>query len=134
MRVLVIRRQRYNFSLNVYMKCVICMILLNPGSTTFCVFYFLFLSQDSNMKELVGHRFLFQRSCTYQDMEYRTTVLPGCALHADSYFTYPIALSCHCSMCNTHSEECAHKTRFSSAKCSKPVRHLYPSPREIDYI
>ncbi|KAK3556969.1 hypothetical protein QTP70_022312 [Hemibagrus guttatus] len=109
-------------------ECDYCVAI----NTTICMGFC--FSRDSNVKDLVGPRFLIQRSCTYQDVEYRTTVLPGCDLHADSYFTYPIALSCHCSMCNTRSDECAHKTRFSSAKCSKPVRHLYPYPGQIDYI
>ncbi|XP_042615141.1 thyrotropin subunit beta-like [Cyprinus carpio] len=50
---------------------------------------------------------------------------------ADPLFTYPVALSCHCSTCHTHSDECAHKTSISGMKCSKPVHHLYP---ENNYI
>ncbi|KAF7711566.1 thyroid stimulating hormone subunit beta a [Silurus meridionalis] len=109
-------------------ECDYCVAI----NTTMCMGFC--FSRDSNLKELVGPRFLVQRSCTYQDVEYRTAVLPGCGLHTDSHFTYPIALTCHCSMCNTRTDECAHKSRFSAAKCSKPVQHLYPYPWQSDYI
>ncbi|XP_053355213.1 thyroid stimulating hormone subunit beta a [Clarias gariepinus] len=109
-------------------ECDYCVAI----NTTICMGFC--FSRDSNMKELVGPRFLIQRSCTYQDVEYRTAVLPGCAPHADSHFTYPIAHSCYCSMCNTHRDECAHKTRFSAAKCIKPVQHSYPYSGQSDYV
>uniref|UniRef100_A0A673J876 Thyrotropin subunit beta n=1 Tax=Sinocyclocheilus rhinocerous TaxID=307959 RepID=A0A673J876_9TELE len=101
-------------------------------NTTICMGFC--FSRDSNVKELVGPRFLVQRGCTYQEVEYRTAILPGCPSHADPHFTYPVALSCHCSTCNTHSDECAHKTSNAGMKCSKPVRHLYPDPEENNYI
>ncbi|KAK7145176.1 hypothetical protein R3I94_011315 [Phoxinus phoxinus] len=100
-------------------------------NTTICMGFC--FSRDSNVKELVGPRFLVQRGCTYQEVEYRTAILPGCPSYADPHFTYPVALSCHCSTCNTHSDECAHKTSSAARKCSKPVRHLYPDPEE-NYI
>uniref|UniRef100_A0A8C2JNA7 Thyrotropin subunit beta n=1 Tax=Cyprinus carpio TaxID=7962 RepID=A0A8C2JNA7_CYPCA len=52
-------------------------------------------------------------------------LFPLFRLFADPLFTYPVALSCHCSTCHTHSDECAHKTSISGMKCSKPVHHLY---------
>lgn len=85
-----------------------------------------FIPQDSNLKELVGPRFIVQRGCTYQEVEYRTAILPGCPSHADPHFTYPVALSCHCSSCKTHSDECTIKSRSAGMRCSKPVHHLYP--------
>uniref|UniRef100_A0A8C6SEN5 Thyrotropin subunit beta n=1 Tax=Neogobius melanostomus TaxID=47308 RepID=A0A8C6SEN5_9GOBI len=47
---------------------------------------------------------LYQRSCTYDKVEYRTTMLPGCS--ANPLFTYPVALSCHCSTCRTENNDC----------------------------
>ncbi|XP_051562476.1 thyroid stimulating hormone subunit beta a isoform X2 [Myxocyprinus asiaticus] len=107
---------------------------LQQQKTTLGTIVFLIKCLDSNVKELLGPRFLVQRGCTYQEVEYRTAVLPGCPPHADPHFTYPVALSCHCSTCNTHSDECAHKTSNAGMKCSKPVRHLYPDPEESNYI
>ncbi|XP_073671352.1 thyroid stimulating hormone subunit beta a isoform X1 [Paramisgurnus dabryanus] len=101
-------------------------------NTTICMGFC--FSRDSNVKELLGPRFLVQRGCTYEEVEYRTAVLPGCPSHADPHFTYPVAVSCHCSTCNTHSDECAHKTSNSGVRCSKPVRHLYPDPDENNFI
>ncbi|XP_017553257.1 thyroid stimulating hormone subunit beta a [Pygocentrus nattereri] len=109
-------------------ECDYCVAI----NTTICMGFC--FSRDSNMKELVGPRFLIQRSCTYQEVEYRTAALPGCPPHADPNFTYPVALSCHCSMCNTRSDECSHKSSRSAVKCSRPVRHLYPYPIESDLI
>ncbi|XP_036426973.1 thyroid stimulating hormone subunit beta a [Colossoma macropomum] len=109
-------------------ECDYCVAI----NTTICMGFC--FSRDSNMKELVGPRFLIQRSCTYQEVEYHTAALPGCPPHADPHFTYPVALSCHCSMCNTRSDECAHKSSGSGARCSKPVRHLYSYPIESDLI
>uniref|UniRef100_A0A8C6SBS5 Gonadotropin subunit beta-2 n=1 Tax=Neogobius melanostomus TaxID=47308 RepID=A0A8C6SBS5_9GOBI len=42
--------------------------------------------------------------CTYDKVEYRTTMLPGCS--ANPLFTYPVALSCHCSTCRTENNDC----------------------------
>uniref|UniRef100_A0A8C6SB56 Thyrotropin subunit beta n=1 Tax=Neogobius melanostomus TaxID=47308 RepID=A0A8C6SB56_9GOBI len=60
---------------------------------------------------------LYQRSCTYDKVEYRTTMLPGCS--ANPLFTYPVALSCHCSTCRTENNDCAH--RASSGHPQLPV-------------
>ncbi|KAM6980886.1 thyroid stimulating hormone subunit beta a [Aplochiton taeniatus] len=99
-------------------------------NTTICVGFC--YSRDSNMKDIAGLRFLFQRGCTYDKVEYRTAVLPGCPANTNPLYTYPVALSCHCGSCKTDSNECAH--RASGARCSKPLTHLYPYPGQSDYI
>ncbi|KAL2090814.1 hypothetical protein ACEWY4_013077 [Coilia grayii] len=92
-------------------------------------------SRDSNLKELAGPRFVLQRGCTYQEVEYHTTELPGCAPDADALFTYPVARTCHCSTCSTHSDECStHKSQGMGGQCSKPVWPLYPYPEQSNYI
>ncbi|XP_066521110.1 thyroid stimulating hormone subunit beta a [Hoplias malabaricus] len=101
-------------------ECEYCVAVNTTVCMGFC------FSRDSNIKELVGPRFLIQRSCTYQEVQYHTAVLPGCPPHADPHFSFPVAIRCHCSVCNTHIDECAHKSYGATAKCSKPVRHLYP--------
>ncbi|XP_062401047.1 thyrotropin subunit beta-like [Sardina pilchardus] len=111
-------------------ECDFCVAI----NTTICVGFC--FSRDSNVKELAGPRFLHQRGCAYQEVEYHTAVLPGCARHADSLFTYPVARSCHCGTCSTYSDDCAqHKTRsVGSGQCSKPLWHLYPYPDQSNYI
>ncbi|XP_046882565.1 thyroid stimulating hormone subunit beta a [Hypomesus transpacificus] len=101
-------------------------------NTTICMGFC--YSRDSNMKELAGPRFLLQRGCVYNKVEYRTAILPGCPSHANPLFTYPVAVSCHCGTCNTDSDECAHKAIGDGARCSKPLRHLYPYPGQSNYI
>lgn len=90
--------------------------------------------QDSNMRDILGPRFLIQRGCTYDKVEYRTAVLPGCPINADPVFTYPVALSCHCGACRTDSDECAHRASANGARCTKPVRRLYPYPDQSNYM
>lgn len=80
------------------------------------------------MRDILGPRFLIQRGCTYEKVEYRTAVLPGCPMDANPTFTYPVALSCHCSSCRTDSDECAHRASGQGARCTKPVRLVYPHP------
>lgn len=90
--------------------------------------------QDSNVRNLVGSRYVVQRGCTYDKVEYRTAVLPGCSAAADPVFTYPAALSCHCGACRTDSDECAHRANMDRTGCTKPVRGLYPYSDWRDYM
>ncbi|XP_020349756.1 thyrotropin subunit beta [Oncorhynchus kisutch] len=110
-------------------ECDFCVAI----NTTICMGFC--YSRDSNMKELAGPRFLVQRGCTYDQVEYRTVILPGCPLHANPLFTYPVALSCHCGTCNTDSDECAHKASSGDGpRCTKPLRNIYPYPGLSNYI
>ncbi|KAJ7998729.1 hypothetical protein DPEC_G00207900 [Dallia pectoralis] len=110
-------------------ECDFCVAI----NTTICMGFC--YSRDSNMKELTGSRFLIQRGCTYNKVEYRTAILPGCPRHANPLFTYPVALSCHCGTCNTESDECAHKASSrDGVRCSKPLRHMFPFPGLNNYI
>lgn len=83
-----------------------------------------FGEQDSNMRDILGSRFLVQRGCTYDKVEYRTAILPGCSIQVNPTFTYPVALSCHCGACRTESNECAHRAIMDGARCTKPFRDL----------
>uniref|UniRef100_A0A3B3RLN4 Thyrotropin subunit beta n=1 Tax=Paramormyrops kingsleyae TaxID=1676925 RepID=A0A3B3RLN4_9TELE len=102
--------------------CDYCMAV----NTTICMG--LCYSWDTNMVGPVGKRHLTQRGCTYRSVEYRTAVLPGCRPHVNPHFTYPAALGCHCSNCNTDSHECAHKGGSDDrAQCTKPLTHTLSS-------
>lgn len=90
--------------------------------------------QDSNMRDMLGARFMVQRGCTYDKVEYRTALLPGCSIHANPTFTYPVALSCRCGACRTDSSECTHRSSADRARCSKPLRNLYPFPGQGNYM
>nr|ACK87152.1 FSH-beta [Anguilla marmorata] len=47
-----------------------------------------------------------QQACNFRDVVYETVHLPGCPSGMDLHFTYPVALSCECSKCNTDSTDC----------------------------
>ncbi|KAG9260878.1 follitropin subunit beta [Astyanax mexicanus] len=47
-----------------------------------------------------------QNTCNFREWTYETVQLTGCPAGVDSSFTYPVALSCECSQCNTDSTDC----------------------------
>uniref|UniRef100_A0A8C6T737 Gonadotropin subunit beta-2 n=1 Tax=Neogobius melanostomus TaxID=47308 RepID=A0A8C6T737_9GOBI len=100
-------------------ECDFCVAI----NTTICMGFC--RTKDSIVRSAVGP-LLYQRSCTYDKVEYRTTMLPGCS--ANPLFTYPVALSCHCSTCRTENNDCAHRASPAGSRCTKPVRHIYPYP------
>ena len=97
-------------------------------------FICLCVMQDSNMRGILGPRFLIQRGCTYDKVEYHTAFLPGCPFDSDPVFTYPVALSCRCGACRTDSDECTHRASTDGATCTKPVRGVYPYPGQSNYM
>ncbi|XP_075881098.1 thyrotropin subunit beta-like [Nelusetta ayraudi] len=109
-------------------ECDFCVAI----NTTICMGFC--YSSDSNVRNLVGSRYVVQRGCTYDKVEYRTAVLPGCPAAANPVFTYPAALSCHCGSCRTDSDECAHRASMDRTGCTKPVRGLYPYSDWRDYM
>uniref|UniRef100_A0A8C4RNE6 Glycoprotein hormone beta-5 n=1 Tax=Erpetoichthys calabaricus TaxID=27687 RepID=A0A8C4RNE6_ERPCA len=46
------------------------------------------------------------RLCTYNKTRYVSVKLPGCRAHVNPIFTFPVAISCECSMCSTENTEC----------------------------
>ncbi|GAA6216783.1 thyrotropin subunit beta-like [Lates japonicus] len=109
-------------------ECDFCVAI----NTTICMGFC--YSRDSNMRDILGPRYLIQRGCTYDRVEYRTAILPGCPVDSNPVFTYPVALSCHCGACRTDSDECAHRASVDRAKCTKPVRRIYPYPGQSNYM
>ncbi|KAI1890169.1 hypothetical protein AGOR_G00170900 [Albula goreensis] len=47
-----------------------------------------------------------QQTCNFREVVYETVRLPGCPEGVDPHFTYPVALSCECSQCNTDTTDC----------------------------
>ncbi|XP_068614526.1 thyrotropin subunit beta-like [Brachionichthys hirsutus] len=109
-------------------ECDFCVAI----NTTICMGFC--YSRDSNMRDVLGPRFLFQRGCTYDEVAYRTAVLPGCPISTNPVFTYPVAISCHCGTCRTDSNECAHRASADGARCAKPFRRLYPYPGQSNHM
>ncbi|KAM3621246.1 uncharacterized protein V6R79_008409 [Siganus canaliculatus] len=109
-------------------ECDFCVAI----NTTICMGFC--YTRESNLRDILSPRVLAQQGCTYDKVEYRTAVLPGCPLEANAAFTYPVALSCHCGACRTNSDECAHRAGRDGARCSKPVRPLQPHPGYDNYM
>ncbi|XP_016427163.1 gonadotropin subunit beta-1-like [Sinocyclocheilus rhinocerous] len=48
----------------------------------------------------------YQNTCNFKEWIYETYEFKGCPARADSVFTYPVALSCECSKCNSDITDC----------------------------
>ncbi|KAK1791065.1 hypothetical protein P4O66_002107 [Electrophorus voltai] len=49
---------------------------------------------------------IYQHVCTYRDVRYETIRLPDCPPGVDPHVTYPVALSCDCSLCTMDTSDC----------------------------
>ncbi|XP_016373040.1 gonadotropin subunit beta-2-like [Sinocyclocheilus rhinocerous] len=49
---------------------------------------------------------IYQHVCTYRDVRYETVHLPDCPPGVDPHITYPVALSCDCSLCTMDTSDC----------------------------
>ncbi|XP_023655568.2 lutropin subunit beta [Paramormyrops kingsleyae] len=49
---------------------------------------------------------VYQHVCTYKDVRYETIRLPDCPLGVDPHVTFPVALSCDCSLCTMDTSDC----------------------------
>ncbi|XP_048864194.1 lutropin subunit beta [Brienomyrus brachyistius] len=49
---------------------------------------------------------VYQHVCTYKDVRYETIRLPDCPLGVDPHITFPVALSCDCSLCTMDTSDC----------------------------
>lgn len=49
---------------------------------------------------------VFQQVCTYEHVHYKTFELPDCPPGVDPTITYPVALSCHCGLCDMKKADC----------------------------
>ncbi|XP_067277487.1 lutropin subunit beta [Pseudorasbora parva] len=49
---------------------------------------------------------VYQHVCTYRDVRYETVRLPDCSPGVDPHITYPVALSCDCSLCTMDTSDC----------------------------
>uniref|UniRef100_A0A673MDZ0 Glycoprotein hormone subunit beta domain-containing protein n=1 Tax=Sinocyclocheilus rhinocerous TaxID=307959 RepID=A0A673MDZ0_9TELE len=53
----------------------------------------------------VSYRFLIQRGCMHRSLVYHSAKMPGCPVHIDPLFFYPVARQCRCTKCNTTRNE-----------------------------
>ncbi|XP_029065219.1 follitropin subunit beta-like [Monodon monoceros] len=79
-------------------ECGLCKSI----NTTWCAGYC--YTQDLVYKDPAKSN--IQKTCTFKELRYETVKVPGCAHHADSLYTYPVASECHCGKCDSDSTDC----------------------------
>ncbi|XP_026971468.1 follitropin subunit beta-like [Sagmatias obliquidens] len=79
-------------------ECGLCKSI----NTTWCAGYC--YTQDLVYKDPAKSN--IQKTCTFKEPMYKTVKVPGCAHHADSLYTYPVASECHCGKCDSDSTDC----------------------------
>ncbi|XP_053308163.1 lutropin subunit beta-like [Spea bombifrons] len=92
--------------------CPICMTL----TTTICSGYC--QTKDPVYKSALAT--YYQHICTYKEIRYDTIKLPNCSPNTDPFFTYPVAVSCECSLCKMDYSDCTVQS-LGPAFCSNSV-------------
>ncbi|XP_030076254.1 thyrotropin subunit beta [Microcaecilia unicolor] len=96
-------------------ECTFCLAINTTICAGFC------LTRDPNLKERLLKSTLSQTVCTYKDYVYQTVAIPGCPVHINPHYTYPVAVSCMCSKCNTDYSDCVHEISTMN-HCTKPQK------------
>ncbi|XP_051515865.1 thyrotropin subunit beta [Myxocyprinus asiaticus] len=81
-------------------------------------------TQDTNVRGFVGKCFLIQRGCMHHSLVYHSAKMPGCLVHIDPFFFYPVAHHCRCTKCNTAKNESVCKPKHTASKCSEHLLHV----------
>ncbi|XP_073515538.1 follitropin subunit beta [Phyllobates terribilis] len=61
-------------------------------------------TKDPNLR--YPHKSEKQGVCTYTEIAYETVKIPGCPENVDPFYTYPVAVDCHCGRCDSESTDC----------------------------
>nr|XP_056707747.1 follitropin subunit beta [Euleptes europaea] len=59
-----------------------------------------------------------QNVCTFKEIVYETVKIPGCAGHAESFYSYPVATGCHCEICDGDLTDCSTTNGLNPSYCS----------------
>uniref|UniRef100_A0A8C5MXU3 Glycoprotein hormone subunit beta domain-containing protein n=1 Tax=Leptobrachium leishanense TaxID=445787 RepID=A0A8C5MXU3_9ANUR len=78
--------------------CPVCVTL----TTTICTGY----CQTRDLLYKSAFSSFNQHVCTYKEIRYETIKLPNCLPNTDPFFTYPVAVSCECSLCKMDYSDC----------------------------
>ncbi|XP_051736114.1 thyrotropin subunit beta [Ctenopharyngodon idella] len=97
-------------------ECGHCMAINTTMCSGMC------FTQDTNVRGFVGKRFLIQKGCMHRSVVYLSARMPGCPVHIDPLFFYPVAHQCRCTKCNTSKNECVYKPSHIPSKCSEQLR------------
>ncbi|XP_034148280.1 lutropin subunit beta [Esox lucius] len=78
--------------------CPTCLVIQSPICSGHC------LTKEPVYKSPFST--VYQHVCTYRDVRYETLRLPDCPPWVDPHVTYPVALSCTCSLCVMDTSDC----------------------------
>uniref|UniRef100_A0AAY4DIK8 Glycoprotein hormone subunit beta domain-containing protein n=1 Tax=Denticeps clupeoides TaxID=299321 RepID=A0AAY4DIK8_9TELE len=67
---------------------------------------------------------VYQHVCTYRDVRYETIHLPDCPPGVDPHVTFPVALSCDCSLCTMDTSDCTIES-LNPDFCMTPRSYVY---------
>ncbi|KAG9465849.1 follitropin subunit beta [Eleutherodactylus coqui] len=59
-------------------------------------------STDPNLEDKSAE----QAVCTYKEIAYETVIIPGCPKNVNPFYTYPVAIDCHCGRCDSETTDC----------------------------
>ncbi|XP_063149164.1 follitropin subunit beta [Candoia aspera] len=79
-------------------ECGFCISVNAAWCSGYC------FTKDPNDKSFPMKR--VQNVCTFKSIVYETVKVPGCAGHAESFYSYPVATGCHCETCDTDITDC----------------------------
>nr|AIA09918.1 follicle stimulating hormone [Arapaima gigas] len=79
-------------------ECEKCITITTTSCTGWC------FTQDPVYKSSLAP--YIQHTCNFKEVAYESAFLPDCPEGVDPHFTYPVALSCECSRCNTDTTDC----------------------------
>ncbi|KAG9485579.1 thyrotropin subunit beta [Eleutherodactylus coqui] len=99
-------------------ECAYCIAV----NTTICSGYC--KTSDSNVKGSELKTKSIQNVCTYNEYTHKTISVPGCPVHVNPLYTFPVALSCKCDKCNTEYSDCV-QDRIDCNYCTKPREPTY---------
>ncbi|KAM4796419.1 thyrotropin subunit beta [Rhinophrynus dorsalis] len=99
-------------------ECAYCLAINTTICSGFCT------TRDPNLKEGLPKSILSQNACSYKDYIHRTVTIPGCPMHVNPLYSYPVALSCRCDKCNTEYSDCI-QDMIKTNYCTKPRKPHY---------
>uniref|UniRef100_A0A803JIF6 Thyrotropin subunit beta n=1 Tax=Xenopus tropicalis TaxID=8364 RepID=A0A803JIF6_XENTR len=99
-------------------ECAYCLAINTTICSGFC------MTKDPNLKEGLPKMLMSQKVCSYKQYIHRTVTIPGCPMHVNPLFSYPVAISCECDKCNTGYTDCVQDT-IKTNYCTKPFEPQY---------
>ncbi|XP_075044124.1 follitropin subunit beta [Mixophyes fleayi] len=79
-------------------ECGTCMSVNVTWCSGYCQ------TKDPNL--MYPHKSEKQGVCTHTEVTYETVKIPGCSENVNPFYTYPVAVGCHCGQCDSETTDC----------------------------